>query len=172
MAKKDKITRQERSELKGRMRSFLLFIPNLVAMMARMIKDTRVPTAEKALFIGAIIYVISPLDLIPDVLPFIGQVDDIYVVGLTLLRMISKTDPAIVRQHWHGGGDIVALIDSIVGIAPKFLPKRIARVLTSRVELAPAGQILRGVTHHDEAIVREVASDKDHKIDTRSARVN
>ena len=172
MAKKDKITRRERSELKGRMKSFLMFLPNLVAMLARMIKDTRVPTAEKALFIGAIIYVISPLDLIPDVLPFIGQVDDIYVVGLTLLRLLHKTDPAIVRQHWQGGGDIVALADSIVGLAPKFLPKRIARVLTSRIELAPADKILRGVTHHDEAIVREIADGEKLKVDARSARVN
>jgi uncharacterized membrane protein YkvA (DUF1232 family) len=172
MAKKNKITRRERSELKGRMRSFLMFLPNLVMLLARMIKDPRVPTAEKALFLGAIVYVISPIDFIPDVLPFIGQVDDIYVVALTLLRLVSKTDDAVIRQHWHGGGDIVALARSIAGLAPKFLPKRIARVLTSRVELAPAGKILRGITHKDEAIVREVAGDEKHKIDARSAMAN
>lgn len=172
MAKKNKLARRERSELKGRMRSFLMFLPNLVAMLARMIKDPRVPTAEKALFIGAIVYVISPLDLIPDVLPFIGQVDDLYVVALTLLRMIAKTDVEVVREHWHGGGDIAALAESIANIAPKFLPKRIARVITSRVELAPAGKILRSVTHKDEAIVREIAGDDDQLIDARSARVN
>jgi uncharacterized membrane protein YkvA (DUF1232 family) len=172
MANKNKITRREKSELKGRMKSFLMFLPNLVAMLARMIKDTRVPTAEKALFIGAIVYVISPLDLIPDVLPFIGQVDDIYVVALTMLRLIHKTDPSIVRQHWHGGGDIVTLADSIANIAPKLLPKRVTRVLTSRLELNEPQKILRGITHRDQAIVKEVAGSGDHKIDARSAVVN
>jgi len=172
MSKKNKLQRRERSELKGRMRSFIMFLPNMVAMLARMIKDPRVPTAEKALFIGAIVYVISPLDFIPDVLPFIGQVDDIYVVALTLLRLMSKTDESVIRQHWHGGGDIVALAQSIAALAPKFLPKRIARVLTTRVELAPAGNILRSVTHKDEAIVREITDADDPKIDARSAMAN
>ena len=140
ITKKDtKLKRREKSELKGRMRSFLMFLPNMVMLLGRLLKDARVPTAEKALFLAAIVYVISPLDLIPDIFPFIGQVDDLYVVALTLLRLVNRTDESVVRQHWSGGGDIVALSDSIANIAPKLLPKRISRVLTTRVELAPAG---------------------------------
>lgn len=124
-----------------------------------MLKDARVPSAEKLLFAAAIVYVISPLDFIPDVFPFIGQVDDIYMVALVLLRLINRTDEAIVRQHWSGGGDIVALADSIANIAPKFLPRRIAKVITSRVELAPAGQMIRGITNKDEAVIREISDE-------------
>ncbi|MBK6724113.1 MAG: DUF1232 domain-containing protein [Pyrinomonadaceae bacterium] len=167
-----KLKRGEKSELKGRMRSFLMFLPNMVMLLGRLLKDARVPTAEKALFLGAIVYVISPLDLIPDILPFIGQVDDLYVVALTLLRLVNRTDESVVRQHWSGGGDIIALTDSIANIAPKLLPKRISRVLTSRVELAPAGKVLRGITKRDEAIVREIAGDDIHDIDARSRMAN
>ena len=170
--KKTKLQRREKSEIKGRMRSFLMFLPNMVLLMGRLLKDVRVPTAEKALFAAAIVYVISPLDFIPDVFPFIGQVDDLYVIALVLLRLVNRTDESVVRQHWSGGGDIVALADSIANLAPKFLPKRIARVLTQRVELAPAGKILRGISHKDEAIVREVAETDDHDIDARSAMAN
>ena len=125
----------------------MMFLPNMVMLLGRLIKDARVPTAEKALFAAAIVYVISPIDLIPDVFPFIGQVDDLYVVALILLRLVNRTDESVVREHWSGGGDIVALADSIANIAPKFLPHRVARVLTSRVELAPAGKHLQG--HHE-----------------------
>ncbi len=170
--KKTKLRRSEKSEIKGRMHTFLMFLPNMVMLMGRLLKDARVPTAEKALFAAAIVYVISPLDFIPDVFPFIGQVDDLYVVALVLLRLVNRTDESVVRQHWSGGGDIVALADSIANLAPKFLPKRIARVLTQRVELAPAGKILRGISHKDEAIVREVAESDDHDIDARSAMAN
>jgi len=153
---KHNLKRREKSELKGRMRSFLMFLPNLVMLLGRLLKDVRVPAAEKALFVAAIVYVVSPLDFIPDVFPFIGQIDDVYVVALVLLRLVNRSDASIVREHWSGGGDIVALADSIAGIAPKFLPKRVARIITSRVELAPAGKILRGVTKKDEAVVFEV----------------
>lgn len=172
MSKKNKLKRREKSELKGRMRSFLMFLPNMVMLLGRMLKDARVPTAEKALFLAAIVYVVSPLDFIPDVFPFIGQVDDLYVVALTLLRLINRTDESIVREHWLGGGDIVALANSIANIAPKLLPTRVSRVLTSRVELAPAGKILRGITHKDEALVREIAGDEIGDIDARSRMAN
>lgn len=166
------LKRGEKSELKGRMRSFLMFLPNMVMLLGRLLKDARVPTAEKALFLAAIVYVISPLDLIPDIFPFIGQVDDLYVVALTLLRLVNRTDESVVRQHWSGGGDIVALSDSIANIAPKLLPKRISRVLTTRVELAPAGKMLRGITKRDEALVREIAGDDIHEINARSQMAN
>ncbi len=153
---KTKLDRRERSELKGRMGGFLMFLPNMVTLLGRLLKDTRVPTAEKALFVAAIVYVISPLDLIPDFFPFIGQVDDIYVVALTLLRLMSKTDASVVRQHWSGGGDIVSLAESIAGIAPMLLPKRVARVLSSKVELAPAAAVLKNITSKKEPIVIEI----------------
>lgn len=157
--RKPRLARSEKGEMKGRMRSFLMFLPNMVLLLGRLLKDIRVPMAEKALFAAAVVYVISPVDFIPDVFPFIGQVDDLYVVALVLLRLVNRTDDTVVREHWSGGGDIVALADSIAGLAPRFLPKRIARVLTSRVELAPAGQILRGISNKNEAVVREIRSE-------------
>jgi uncharacterized membrane protein YkvA (DUF1232 family) len=151
-----KMQRKEKSELKSRLRGFLMFLPNMVMLLGRLLKDARVPAAEKALFLAAIVYVISPLDFIPDVFPFIGQVDDLYVVALVILRLINRTSEGVVREHWSGGGDIVALADSIANIAPKFLPKRVARVITSRVELAPAGEFLKGTSNRDQALVKEI----------------
>jgi uncharacterized membrane protein YkvA (DUF1232 family) len=153
---KTKLKRREKHEIRGRMGNFLMFLPNMVKLLGRLLKDVRVPTAEKALFVAAIVYFISPVDLIPDIFPFIGQVDDLYVVALTLLRLVNRTDETVVREHWSGGGDVVALADSIAGIAPMVLPKRVARVLSSKVELAPAGKILSSITKRDEALVREI----------------
>lgn len=172
---KTKLKRKAKSEIRGRMSNFLMFLPNMVMLLGRLLKDARVPTAEKALFLAAIVYVISPLDFIPDVFPFIGQVDDIYVVALTLLRLINRSDESVVREHWSGGGDIVSLSDSIASVAPILLPKRVSRVLSSRVELAPAGKMIRGIAKKDQAVVVEVRqSDADPKIkiDSRSKMTN
>jgi len=169
---KTKLKRRDRLELKGRMKSFLMFLPNMVLLLARLLKDSRVSKADKVLFVGAIAYVISPIDLIPDFLPFIGQVDDIYVVSLCLLRLLNHTDESVVREHWTGGGDIVALANSIAAIAPKLLPKRISRVLTAKVELAPTGQILSNVGKRRERIVVEKTSEENIKVDSRSTMTN
>jgi uncharacterized membrane protein YkvA (DUF1232 family) len=162
------LNRREKYALKSRMRGFMTFLPNMVMLLGRLLRDARVPNAEKALFLAAIVYVISPLDLIPDVFPFIGQVDDLYVVALTLLRLLNRTDESVVRQHWSGGGDIVALADTIANLAPKILPARVARVLTARVELAPAGQALTSITNRGQKVVREVPGRSELEIEPES----
>jgi len=122
---------------KRRLKNLLMFIPNMLLLCVRLLTDARVPTAERALVAGAIVYAIIPFDLIPDMLPFVGQVDDAYLIALTLLRLMERTDPKVVREHWSGGGDVVELIGAAALTAGKFLPERISRVLTSRVEVAP-----------------------------------
>ena len=109
----------------------------MLLLSGRLLTDSRVPTAERALVAGAIVYAIIPFDLIPDMIPFVGQVDDAYLIALTLLRLMERTDPIVVREHWRGGGDVVEFIGAAAVVAGKFLPKRIRRILTSRVEVAP-----------------------------------
>ena len=131
------------SSLRSRMKNLLLFVPNLVLLCGRLMVDPRVPTKERVLVAGAIIYAFMPFDLIPDMIPFVGQVDDAYLVALSLLRLATVTDPRVVRQHWRGGGDVVELIGATAMIASKLLPKKIRRVLTAHVEATGMEKNLR-----------------------------
>lgn len=132
-------------QMNRRIKNLLLFIPNMLYMCGRLLADPRVPVTEKGLLAGAIVYAIVPFDLIPDMIPFVGQIDDAYLIALTLLRLMERTDPKVVREHWRGGGDVVELIGSAALLAAKFLPPRIRRVLTSRVEVAPALEDLKHI---------------------------
>src|SRR5712691_6265271 len=102
-----------RLELKSRLKNLLMFLPNLIMLCARLMVDSRVPRTERALFAAAVIYALIPFDFLPDMIPFIGQLDDIFLIGLTLLRLIEHTDDRVVREHWRGGGDIKQLAESI-----------------------------------------------------------
>ncbi len=164
-----KVTRKEKVQIKDRMKNLLMFLPNMVKLLGRLLKDSRVPTVEKALFLAAIVYVISPIDFIPDVFPFIGQVDDVYVVALTLLRLMNRTDESVVREHWSGGGDIVSLANSIAGLAPMLLPKRISRVLSSRVEMGSADKILNAVKNRKGNIMTEIPEDNVVELNQRAS---
>ena len=123
-------------ETRRRMKNLLLFIPNMVLLCARLLSDPRVPRTEKALVAGAIVYAIIPFDLIPDMIPFVGQLDDAYLIAMTLMRLMDRTDPMVLREHWNGGGDIVQLVEAMAMLSAKFLPKSIRRVLTSRVSVS------------------------------------
>ncbi len=158
-----KPTRKEKGQMKDRMKNMLMFLPNMVKLLGKLLTDSRVPTVDKALFAGAVLYVFMPLDFIPDFLPFIGQVDDAYLVALTLLRLINRSDEAIIRQHWRGGGDIVSLANSVAKIAPMLLPKRVSRVLSSEVELTASGKALENITKK-QALFVEVSERENEKV--------
>lgn len=126
-------------KLKSRMKNLLMFLPNMVILTARLMIDSRVPRTERALFAAALIYAVIPFDFIPDMIPFVGQIDDLFLISLTVLRLIDRTDDTVVREHWRGGGDIVALAESAATVAPLLIPRRISRVLISKVRPTAEG---------------------------------
>src|SRR5437660_1331661 len=127
------------SQLQSRMKNLLMFLPNLVVLCLKLMVDKRVPRTERALFAAAVIYAVVPFDFIPDMIPFVGQIDDLFLISLTVLRLIDRTDDRIVREHWRGGGDIVALAESAATVAPLLIPRRISRVLISKVRPTAEG---------------------------------
>jgi uncharacterized membrane protein YkvA (DUF1232 family) len=125
-----------RARMKDKMRELILFVPNLLLLLVRLLRDERVSRADKAILAGVILYVISPLDILPDFIPFIGQVDDSYLVAISLLRLLNRADRRVVLDHWSGSTDIHKLVTSIANVAAYFLPKRLKNVLRGRIERA------------------------------------
>lgn len=129
--------------LRSRMRNLLLFVPNLLVLCGRLMVDARVPAKERLLVAGAVVYAFVPFDFIPDMLPFVGQIDDSYLIAMTLLRLMVVSDARVVREHWRGGGDVVELIGSVATVASKLLPARIRRVLTTQIETPSAPSVIK-----------------------------
>ncbi|HXG66912.1 MAG TPA: YkvA family protein [Blastocatellia bacterium] len=124
----------KRKEMKGRMKEYLLFLPNLVRLLVDLLRDPRVSSADKAILAGTIIYVIAPIDVIPDFVPFIGQVDDAYLTAIALLRILNRAERRVIQDHWKGKIDIKELVTNISRVARFFLPKRMKNVLEGRIE--------------------------------------
>ena len=129
----------EQRKMRKKMRELLLFIPNLMGLLIGLLRDERVSQSDKAILAGIVMYVIVPLDVIPDFIPFIGQVDDSYLLAISILRLLNRADRRVVMDHWKGGRDIKELVDSIAKIAEFFLPKPIKNVLRGRIE--PKGRM-------------------------------
>ena len=126
-------------KMKGTMKELMLFIPNLLGLLIGLLRDERVSQADKAILAGIIMYVIVPIDIIPDFIPFIGQVDDSYLLAISILRLLNRADRRVVMDHWKGQQDIKELVNSIARIAEFFLPKPVKNVLRGRIE--PKGRL-------------------------------
>ena len=129
----------KRRTMKKTVKEMLLFVPNLLGLLIGLLRDERVSQADKAILAGIIMYVIVPLDIIPDFIPFIGQVDDSYVLAMSILRLLNRADRRVVLDHWKGGNDIKELVNSIARVAEFFLPKPVKNVLRGRIE--PKGRL-------------------------------
>lgn len=125
----------ERKAKKKKLRELLLFIPNLMKLLYDLLKDPRVSRADKAILAGVIMYVIVPIDVIPDFVPFVGMVDDSYLVAISLLRLLNRADKQVVLDHWKGNVDIKQLVENIANVASYFLPERMRNALHGRIEV-------------------------------------
>jgi len=125
----------ESKEKKKRLRELLLFIPNLMKLLYDLLKDPRISRADKAILAGVIMYVIVPIDVIPDFVPFVGMVDDSYLVAISLLRLLNRADRQVVLEHWNGSVDIKQLAENIANVAAYFMPARMRNVLHGRIEV-------------------------------------
>ena len=77
-------------------------LPHFIRLLARLFRDPRVGRADKILAGLAIGYILTPTDFIPDFLGFMGMVDDVYLLGLALNRLIARAGRDVVLEHWTG----------------------------------------------------------------------
>jgi uncharacterized membrane protein YkvA (DUF1232 family) len=83
-------------------RAVARFVPDCVILFRRLLGDRRVSGWRKALLAGLVLYLASPIDLVPDFIPVAGQLDDAILVALTLRVVLRAGGPALIREHWPG----------------------------------------------------------------------
>ena len=106
-------------------------IPNFLRLLYGLITDSRVANVDKLVLAGAIAYILMPLDLIPDFIPFFGEVDDVFILILAIQRLISNAGRNVVADHWVGdAAELASLnLERILAACAFFLPRRMRRRL-------------------------------------------
>jgi len=118
---------------KDTVRQIVRDIPNFVKLLYRLARDPRVSKVDKALVLATVGYVLMPFDFIPDVIPFLGQVDDVYLLALVLDRLLNNAGIDVLLDHWDGEpSSLEAAIDAL-DKAGSFLPEPIRNLLHQRV---------------------------------------
>jgi uncharacterized membrane protein YkvA (DUF1232 family) len=98
-------------------------------LIKRLLGDPRVPRRSKLILGGTLLYLVSPIDVVPDFVPGLGQVDDLVVVLLSLHGLLNLVDEAVVLEHWDGNEDVMRLIRRGLAAVSQILPGDLKRHL-------------------------------------------
>lgn len=116
--------------------NLLLVLPDLFHFSIKLLFDPKVKTEKKGALLGAIIYVISPIDLIPDVLPVFGLLDDLVVLTLGLNSLLDAKDDeylkVAINKYWAGEMSVFELTHHIIDVlnhTVEFLPRRVMKIV-------------------------------------------
>lgn len=96
-------------------RALVGFIPDCAVLVARLLRDPRVPRRKKALLVALVGYLALPFDLVPDVIPVAGQLDDALVVALVLRSIVRAGGDGLIREHWPGPDESLRVLLRVAG---------------------------------------------------------
>jgi uncharacterized membrane protein YkvA (DUF1232 family) len=91
-------------------REIATLIPNLLVLFRGLFGDPRVSRGPKVLIGFAIVWLVSPIDLIPEFIPVVGPLDDAIVAALVLRYVLRHTDRSVLEAHWRGGGTALDIL--------------------------------------------------------------
>jgi uncharacterized membrane protein YkvA (DUF1232 family) len=117
-----------------RIRSYIGLLPQFLGLLLNLLRDSRVSSADKAILGATVAYMLNPVDLVPDWVPFFGLVDDVYLVALALLRLILRVDEQVLKDNWRGRDDLIPILKKVANGAVAFLPARIRQSIFARVD--------------------------------------
>jgi uncharacterized membrane protein YkvA (DUF1232 family) len=95
-------------------RTLLFALPRVARMIAGLLGDREVPRSVKVVLAAVAVYLASPIDLIPDFIPFVGYLDDILVAAVVLDGLLNYVDRRLVERHWPAG---LAALDATAAVA-------------------------------------------------------
>ncbi|NLU08418.1 MAG: DUF1232 domain-containing protein [Clostridiales bacterium] len=107
-----------------------MLVPDIVVFLGRLLKDKRVNLKIKIMLAGLIAYLASPIDVLPDFIPFIGKIDDISIVFFALNVILDEIPKEIIIDDWQGKENIVVITKEAVDYITAILGgKNISKIL-------------------------------------------
>ena len=126
-------------------------LPTYARLIWGLVRDGRTPVHLKVLLAAALAYLVTPIDLVPDALPILGQADDLTVLLLVLDMFIANAPEEVRKEHWERARNGTARLDQDLERVRALLGDRYDRIRDTLPELLERYGRLR-----DPATVREM----------------
>jgi uncharacterized membrane protein YkvA (DUF1232 family) len=92
------------------------FVPDCVVLVRRLLADPRVPRRRKVVLALLVAYLALPFDLVPDLIPVAGQLDDAVLLALALRYVLRGASGAMLRELWPGPAGSLAVVERLAGV--------------------------------------------------------
>lgn len=108
-------------------------LPDIARLIGRLVIDPRLPRSAKVALVAAAVYLASPIDLLPDVVPFVGYLDDVALAAIVLDGIFNYVDRALVVRYWPGSPAALDKLAHAAHLLARWVPARIkARIFAPR----------------------------------------
>jgi uncharacterized membrane protein YkvA (DUF1232 family) len=108
-------------------------LPDLIRLITRLVGDPVLPRAAKIALGAAAVYLLSPVDLVPDFIPLVGYLDDVLLAAVLLDGILNWVDRALVLKYWPGNPASLDTLARTARVLSMWVPRRIkARVFSPR----------------------------------------
>ena len=105
------------------MRELLRALPDLGRLLVRLVADPVLPRAAKVALAAALVYLASPLDLIPDFVPLLGYLDDVLVAALVVDGVVNWVDRGLLLKYWPGTPDSLERVARAARLLAAWVPR-------------------------------------------------
>ncbi|WP_245159903.1 DUF1232 domain-containing protein [Blastococcus sp. CT_GayMR19] len=100
-------------------REALRLLPDVVRLVRRLAADRTLPRAVRIRLWLLLAYLLSPVDLVPDVVPVLGYADDVVVVAWALRSVVRRSGAEALARHWPGQPAGLAVVHRLAGLTPR-----------------------------------------------------
>ena len=96
-------------------RELVRVIPDVVRLLRRLVADGETPFDVRLVLIGLVVWILSPIDLIPEFIPGLGPLDDVVVAIVAMRYVRRRIGIDGIRSHWSGSSDGFRLLVRVIG---------------------------------------------------------
>ncbi|TFV44590.1 DUF1232 domain-containing protein [Blastococcus sp. TF02A_35] len=100
-------------------REALRLLPDVVRLVRRLAADRTLPRGLRVRLWLLLGYLLSPVDLVPDVVPVLGYADDVVVVAWALRSVVRRAGDEALLRHWPGEPAGLAVVRRLAGLTPQ-----------------------------------------------------
>lgn len=106
-------------------------LPALATLIAKLARDPSLPRPVKVALVAAAVYLASPIDLVPDFIPFLGYVDDLLLAAIVLDGVLNFVDRDLVLRYWPGSEQSLNHLARTARLITSWVPRRLKQRIFS-----------------------------------------
>jgi uncharacterized membrane protein YkvA (DUF1232 family) len=107
------------------MKALLRALPDIVRTVTGLSRDPVLPKAAKVALAAAVLYLVSPVDLVPDFVPLLGHLDDVFVAAILVDGMLNFVNRGVVLKYWPGSPESLERVARAARVLAAWVPRRL-----------------------------------------------